>query len=57
MTLHDFMKRVDVENEENQHKMLIIMDESGGWSNVNVEQTDTAIIFKPDYSSPFSDGG
>lgn len=57
MTLHDFLKRVDVENEENQNKMLILMDACGGWANVDIEVVDDEIIVRPDYSSPFSDGG
>jgi hypothetical protein len=54
MTVKDFLKRVDVENSETQHKIMIYEDENGGWSNIKVEEREDGIIISLDTNLPFS---
>lgn len=57
VTLKDFMKRVDVENEETQQKMLLFRDNKQcGWTNIRLlRETDNSIELTFDSGSPFSD--
>lgn len=51
------MKRVDVENEETQQKMLLFRDNKQcGWTNIRLlMETDNSIELTFDSGSPFSD--
>lgn len=51
------MKRVDVENEETQQKMLLFRDNKQcGWTNIGLlRETDNSIELTFDSGSPFSD--
>lgn len=57
MTLKDFIKRVDVENEETQQKMVLFKDNNQcGWANISfLKETDNAIELTIDGGSPFCD--
>lgn len=51
MTLNDFLKKVDICDKD---KVMIFSD-GRGWSNVEVEVSDTTIVIRPDYNMPFDD--
>ena len=53
MTLKDFLSRV---NADDIDKMMIFR-EGKGWSNIDVNITDSEVVITSDRTSPFSDGG
>lgn len=55
MTVGDFLKRIDPENDKD--KMLILFD-GEGWSNIMLyAESNSEIVIRADCSSPFSDEG
>ena len=51
MTLNDFLKRVDLEQDKD--KMLIYRD-GKGWTNIEIEVKDLEISITGGKNSPFS---
>lgn len=43
MTIGDLLKRLDIEKDKD--KVIVFVDKSGGWSNIDLEGvTDTTIL-------------
>lgn len=51
MTINDFMKRI---SESDKDKMIVFVGSDGGWSNININVTDTQIEISPDMELIFS---
>lgn len=52
MTLNDFLKHV---KDCQKDKMMILVDENGGWTNINVEIDENYIKILPDIRPLFND--
>lgn len=54
MTLKDFLKRVDITNDEDLDKMIIFKDPKG-WSNIDIKVTNDYIEIYQNFDRPFED--